>query len=72
MGDSEITVDEAGRERAKAKQRDDQSPEKGSVSVLKTIEPEGLCAIGEGEWECIELAVDSGASICGNSGWSSK
>ena len=34
----------------------------GGVRVLKTIEPEGLCAIGEGEWECLEMAVDSGAT----------
>ena len=30
--------------------------------MLKTIEPEGLCAIREGEWECFEMAVDSGAT----------
>ena len=29
------------------------------LKVLKTIEPEGLCVIGEGEWECLEMAVDS-------------
>ena len=29
---------------------------------MKTIEPEGLCTIGEGEWGCIEMAVDSGAT----------
>ena len=34
----------------------------GAVKVLKTIEPEGLCTIGEGEWECLEMAVDSGAT----------
>ena len=32
------------------------------MRVLKTIEPEGLCVIGEGEWECLEMAVDSGAT----------
>ena len=32
------------------------------AKVLRAIEPEGLCVIGEGEWECIELAVDSGAT----------
>ena len=30
--------------------------------MLKTIEPEGLFVIGEGEWECLEMAVDSGAT----------
>ena len=32
------------------------------LSIFRTIEPEGLCTIQEGEWECIELAVDSGAT----------
>ena len=29
---------------------------------MQTVEPEGLCAMTVGEWECIELAVDSGAT----------
>ena len=32
------------------------------LAPLRTIELEGLHVIAEGEWECIELAVDSGAT----------
>ena len=35
---------------------------KEQMRMLQTIEPSGLCAIKEGEWECIDLAVDSGAT----------
>ena len=30
--------------------------------MFKTIEPEGLCVVSEGQWECIDMAVDSGAT----------
>ena len=32
------------------------------IGALETIEPEGLRSVTEGEWEILELAVDSGAS----------
>ena len=32
------------------------------LGILQTVEPEGLCVMSTGEWECIELAVDSGAT----------
>ena len=30
------------------------------LGILRTVGPEGLCVMTAGEWECIELAVESG------------
>ena len=36
---------------------------KGIINLLQTIEPEGIMAVtGDGEWELLEFAVDSGAT----------
>ena len=45
-----------------AKVGDSGLEDRGEVKVLKIIEPEGLCVMSEGEWECLEMAVDSGAT----------
>ena len=34
----------------------------GSLNPLLTVMPEGLSVVGDGEWEEVELAVDSGAA----------
>ena len=34
----------------------------GALRIFKTIEPEGVHALGQNEWEEVEMAVDSGAS----------
>ena len=40
----------------------DERRAKGIINLLQTIEPEGIMAVtGEGEWELLEFAVDSGA-----------
>ena len=36
--------------------------EKGNLNILRTLDPEELNTISNGECECIKLAVDSGAT----------
>ena len=61
------------KEKAAQKQKDKSGEENTTecAKVLVTVEPEGLCVIGEGECECIELAVDSGATetVIGEQKW---
>ena len=50
------------KERAAQIKKNTEENKMERAKALRAIEPEGLCVIGEGEWECIELAVDSGAT----------
>lgn len=58
----ENNLTERGWKVAQARWRRRKNKKKGCAKTLVTIEPEGLCVIGEGEWECVEMAVDSGAT----------
>ena len=50
------------QQRQRWRKRTSSKKETNRLGILQTVEPEGLCVMQEGEWECIELAVDSGAT----------
>ncbi len=53
----------ANGENMEEEQDKEEASSSSGINIMQTIEPEGMNRVsGDSEWECLEMAVDSGAS----------